>query len=381
MKMKNIKYLTAIMATLGMLLVACAPDHVDPADNQAPSLEALAGDPHPALDTVCQETDTIFLIREDDGSPVVNKCFGLGGIPVTCPPNQQRWGSLVMREGYFDNINYVDCNFSMAPGWYCDLNKWHFALQNDFSFDNNGVPLIGNDWGSQVVVPCQNKWQLRLQVADLESPCFYVALRVNAVKLNLFGHVVNGSSTVTWGRNNNWNNSIHAQFSGSQWLTRFCPDRCMESTPPPPVDSSCVALYTGVTGLSNCTTLSANTTGLTGPFTYQWSTGATTPSVTVCPAATTTYTVTISGSGGAPVAINAITVNRINAACGNGNNVGGKVWVCHVPPGNPGNAHDICISWNGVPAHVARFRAPGSNPHQGHDSGCEIGRCGSNPCL
>jgi hypothetical protein len=30
----------------------------------------------------------------------------------------------------------------------------------------------------------------------------------------------------------------------------------------------------------------------------------------------------------------------------------GKVYVCHVPPGNIGNAHTICISVNAVPAHV-----------------------------
>jgi hypothetical protein len=379
--MKKIKHLAAVMATLGLLIMGCAHESVNPTENQAPALEGLAGDPHPALDTVCQETDTIFLIRQDNGSPKVDKCYGLGGVPVACPPSMALpWGHLVMREGYFDGDNYVDCNFSMAPGWYCDLNNWQFGLQNDFQFDQNGIPVIDVDWGSKVVNPSQNKWQLRLMVADLESPCFYVALRVNAVKLNLFGLVVNGSSTLTWGRNNNWNNPSHAQFSGNQWLTRFCPARCME-TPPPPVDSSCVALYTGVSALGNCTTLHANTTGLTGSLAYEWSTGATTPSVTVCPTATTTYTVTISGSGGAPVAINAITVNHINAACGNGNNAGSKIWVCHVPPGNPGNSHDICISWSGVPAHVARFRAPGSNPHQGHDSGCEIGRCGSNPCL
>ena len=30
----------------------------------------------------------------------------------------------------------------------------------------------------------------------------------------------------------------------------------------------------------------------------------------------------------------------------------GKVYVCHVPPGNVGNAHTICVSVNAVPAHV-----------------------------
>jgi hypothetical protein len=31
----------------------------------------------------------------------------------------------------------------------------------------------------------------------------------------------------------------------------------------------------------------------------------------------------------------------------------GKVDVCHIPPGNPANAHIINVSWNAVPAHLA----------------------------
>jgi hypothetical protein len=31
----------------------------------------------------------------------------------------------------------------------------------------------------------------------------------------------------------------------------------------------------------------------------------------------------------------------------------GKVDVCHIPPGNPENAHIINVSWNAVPAHLA----------------------------
>jgi uncharacterized membrane protein len=31
----------------------------------------------------------------------------------------------------------------------------------------------------------------------------------------------------------------------------------------------------------------------------------------------------------------------------------GKVDVCHIPPGNPANAHVINVSVNAVPAHLA----------------------------
>jgi len=30
-----------------------------------------------------------------------------------------------------------------------------------------------------------------------------------------------------------------------------------------------------------------------------------------------------------------------------------KVLICHVPPGNPPNAHEICVGQSAVPAHLA----------------------------
>ena len=97
------------------------------------------------------------------------------------------------------------------------------------------------------------------------------------------------------------------------------------------------------------------------------------------PHATMDVTITESPSR-EPVAVYAFDVTSSDISCRSGNSPQHKVWVCHIPPGNPNNPQDICIDWSGVPAHVARFRAPGSNPNQGHDSGCEIGKCGSNPC-
>ena len=31
----------------------------------------------------------------------------------------------------------------------------------------------------------------------------------------------------------------------------------------------------------------------------------------------------------------------------------GKVTICHIPPGNPENAHEITVSVSAVPAHLA----------------------------
>jgi hypothetical protein len=41
----------------------------------------------------------------------------------------------------------------------------------------------------------------------------------------------------------------------------------------------------------------------------------------------------------------------------------GKVDICHIPPGNPANAHTINVSVNAIPAHLAH--------------GDSIGACGS----
>ena len=38
-----------------------------------------------------------------------------------------------------------------------------------------------------------------------------------------------------------------------------------------------------------------------------------------------------------------------------------KVIICHIPPGNPANAHDIEISINALPAHLA---------HGDYEGGC-----------
>ncbi len=44
------------------------------------------------------------------------------------------------------------------------------------------------------------------------------------------------------------------------------------------------------------------------------------------------------------------TGHRENAA---DDQYGDKVLICHIPPGNPGNAHTIMISASAVPAHLA----------------------------
>jgi hypothetical protein len=120
-----------------------------------------------------------------------------------------------------------------------------------------------------------------------------------------------------------------------------------------PTDS--VTLFYGY-GPMACATLTPVVTG-TAPFTFAWSNGATDPSITICDQGSSVYYVTVTDADGC-VSSDTVFVHVIDVRCGNNLQ---KVAVCHIPPGNPANAHTICISENGVPAHLAH--------------GCHLGAC------
>lgn len=111
-------------------------------------------------------------------------------------------------------------------------------------------------------------------------------------------------------------------------------------------------VYRGYSPLA-CATLTGTASGGTGNFRYLWSNGATTATISVCPSVTTTYTLTVTDAAGCAVS-DQVVVNVKDVRCGNKND---KVTVCH-------NGHDICISENAVPAHLAH--------------GCTVGSC-NNP--
>jgi hypothetical protein len=113
--------------------------------------------------------------------------------------------------------------------------------------------------------------------------------------------------------------------------------------------------------------LYATATGGLAPYTYSWSpaglfettinSGAT-GVLAVQPSATTTYTVTVTDARGCSATSTVeVQVYNLNAPCaGNGS----KVQVCHVPPGNPANANEICIAASAVATHLAHGDRLGS---------------------
>ena len=92
----------------------------------------------------------------------------------------------------------------------------------------------------------------------------------------------------------------------------------------------------------------------TAPYSYSWSNGTTTQSITVSPAATTTYSVTVTDANGCTgTASKQVTVKDVN--CSNG-----KIYMCHIT-GNSGHVNTICIDNSAVATHLA--------------AGCSLGEC------
>lgn len=89
-----------------------------------------------------------------------------------------------------------------------------------------------------------------------------------------------------------------------------------------------------------------------GSYSYLWSTGETTSSRVINPAipGLYNYLLTVTDALGCSET-NSILVNVIDIRCGNNLD---KVQVCKVPPGNPENTIELCISKSAIATHLSR---------------------------
>ena len=89
--------------------------------------------------------------------------------------------------------------------------------------------------------------------------------------------------------------------------------------------------------------LQANVSGGAAPYTYTWSTGATSSSITVSPTATTSYTVAVKDQNGCPGSASASkTVNVVDVSGGKN---GDKIVICH-------KGNELTIGNSGVADHL-----------------------------
>ena len=120
-------------------------------------------------------------------------------------------------------------------------------------------------------------------------------------------------------------------------------------------------VYLGYEGAASCADIEVlNTSGGTGVYTYEWSTGAKTPALKVCPEQTTTYSVTVTDENGCSV-IKEVTVAVTDLACQVAGNP--KVQLCY-------NGKSLCLAPAAVPTFLRRGAVLGS---------CEQG--GSTPIV
>ena len=380
------KSILAVLA-LGLMLFGCKPDTVDPAGKTKSSDKTVAGafdDLHPTLDTICQLSDSIFF-QGADGSWYVNKCVSedwFSPVVLPCIGDQPKWGYFFVYNGYqyttTDTVHWLDVDFTLAPGIFCDLSSWLFTTGNGITVDpNTGFPNVAQDWSNAVSNPVRNQWKVQIRVDELPLPTFDLACRMSVLRLSFFGDEVIDTRTNLWAKNHLWNVEGSEYASNNEFVLRYTPFGCLEMTPPPAecpavqASSVCEVVYTG---LANCTTnntmsttsLAADSSGTSGHPVYTWSNGATTSNINVSPTANTSYTVTVS-DGTCNIRVVTFNVTAIDASCAipgtNSNNGSGGSGSSHRPGCN--HSHSHTASCNGG-AHKYGCNAS----HSGGTSNC-----------
>jgi uncharacterized membrane protein YgcG len=404
--MKNVIKMTTLLLVMIVVAFGCRPEGVGP-NGAKKDLPVIAGaENHPPLPEICGEAKTYQLVAAD-GSVNVNKCFGPGGqgYPlIPCSGNTPAWGTAILMNGKDDFV----INYELSPTWVAQTEQTYFGAESSLVFDSSELPVLGQDWTMRLINPVVGKWQTRMANSQVGNQ-FAVSVRIVAVKLTLNGQIVPGSETVLYLKDTS---AVQVVPTPSPYMASYKRSWCPDQWPAP--QSVCKTVDIGAPALNGCTTLTPTITNPVGTVSYAWASGETSPSIVACSTGVSSYTVSVSDGSG-PRAVYTYQINYRNVSCngnnGGGNNGGGnhgggnhgsgnhgnggsgsgsgngsghghghnapaKVYVCHIPPGNPTRRVEQCLDWSAVGAHVVAYRQGG----QGHNTGCQLGRCNSNPC-
>ncbi len=355
------------LAVFASVLNSCTKENVGPSD------------PGPGFAPAAEYTGCDFRYSPNDGSGAhIDACACSGvqydfkdGNGNTAWTNGVDYGTILVA---LDNMNL---NIVGSSGF-----NFFFSNVSIYYGPSAGVPTSGGNLNPSAFPlilpqsPVRNYINAALPVATLPpGPCNTLIVVATLVRVDFFGNLLPVGTVYLAG-------DPYLNGYAATYCPVYCPDVSI---------SGCNQIIKGQPG-RNCTNLSALATGGTPPFTYLWSTGATTSNVTVCPTANTTYSVSATDAGGR-TATSTFAVNYIDIRCGNngnngsggsgsggqhgtghhgshgsnhGNNNAQKVTFCKIMPN--GNISEVCIT----PAAAAIL----INQGRGHYGPCSF----SDPC-
>jgi hypothetical protein len=325
-------------ATLALTvgLFGCQSESVAPGAGGADgkNVAGAMGDIHPAMDSVCHWSDTIYF-QGADGSLTINKCGWEDELPapIACATPQERWGYMRISNGYaFDNgglTEWVGVEFALPYGWYCQTNSWKFAAVGGIAIDQNtGKPTAGNDWSVVQYAAVRGEWKIALPMAQMPNQnAFELACKLLVSPIDINGAPLAAYTTNLWAAKSS------PAVGANPFVLDFTPVHCMggAACPAPAAATVCKTVYKGLTcsgGTAlSATALAPDAAGAGTTPVYRWSNGASTSSITVNPAETTTYTCTVS-DGTCDIRNVTFNVNVIDAACTIGQIVDPRAEFC-----------------------------------------------------
>lgn len=384
--MKTLSKLIALTFTIGLLVVGCKPEQsVNPKDKNGNPDASLSADGQHLRPGVQCMTSIFAPLVDGQGNLQGGDPFesGIGEYGTTEFVNDDHNLYLLLSMGYY---------------WLCSDGRVWVGQPSDVPLHQDGrVNWESFAWGSSVPLTQYFTWTMPITGINLSSTGTATAVVcLEGVQSDFYGNAFNNTRLWARGTQNVGTNAFGVVVNPAP-----CPyiahGECYDVNPA--VGRNCTDIKAIV---------STATSPLAAPFTFTWydesnnvigtetnSTG--TASKSVCAAGT--YYVTVKDSRSiytdkdtilvgvntcgttppcsVPVVTEATTTALAKWDCTPGNSNNRKVNVCHVPPGNPGGRHTICIDYSALPAHVIDFK-PANNRCLGHVSGCHIGPC--DPC-